>query len=147
MWTMTDFIISTDKSLLDFDVIHGFISTESYWGLGRSREDVEKAMNNSTYCFGAYHESNGVRNQIGFARVVSDLTTFGYIADVFILRNYRGQGIGKWLIKTIVSHPELKILKKITLFTRTPDFYAEAGFEIYDPESQLKFMARPRSAD
>jgi len=139
MWKMTDFTISTDRSLLDFDIIHGFISKESYWGLGRSREIMEKAMDNSAYCFGVYHESNGVRKQIGFARVVSDLTTFGYIADVFILRDYRGKGIGKWMIKTIVNHPELKPLKRITLFTRTPDFY-DSMFEIFDQTTQVKFM-------
>lgn len=142
MWEMTDFMISTDKSLLDFDIIHGFISEESYWGLGRSREVMEKAMNNSTYCFGVYHESNSVRTQIGFARVISDLATFGYIADVFILPHYRGKGIGKWLIKTVVNHPELRALKRLTLFTRTPEFYGDWMFRIFDQTSQSKFMER-----
>jgi N-acetylglutamate synthase-like GNAT family acetyltransferase len=142
MWKMNDFIISTEKSLLDFDLIHRFISVESYWGVGRSREVMEKAMNNSAYCFGAYHECNGVQKQIGFARVVSDLTTFGYIADVFILSNYRGKGIGKWMIQTIVNHPELKTLKRITLLTETPDFYGDSMFNVFDQTSQLKFMER-----
>lgn len=142
MWRMADFMISTDKSLLDFNIIHRFISIESYWGLGRSRDIMEKAMNNSTYCFGVYHESNGVRKQIGFARVISDLTTFGYIADVFILRDYRGKGLGKWLIQTITSHPELKTLKRLTLFTKTPDFYSNFMFKIFDQVSQSKFMSR-----
>ena len=142
MWRMTDIIISADKSQLDFDIIHGFISMESYWGLGRSREVMEKAMNNSAYCFGVYHENNSVRKQIGFARVVSDLTTFGYIADVFILSDYRGKGLGKWLIQTIVNHPELKALKRLTLFTNTPDFYGDSMFKIFDQTSQVKFMER-----
>jgi len=139
---MTNFTISTDKVLLDFDIIHKFISLESYWGLGRSQELMEKAMNHSAYCFGVYHERNGVREQIGFARVVSDLATFGYIADVFILNDYRGKGLGKWLIQTIVNHPELKKLKRLTLFTDTPDFYGDAMFKIFDQTSQSKFMER-----
>jgi len=142
MWKMTDFTISTDKAILDFNIIHGFISNESYWGLGRSQEAMEKAMNNSAYCFGVYHESNGVKEQIGFARVISDLATFGYIADVFILRDYRGKGLGKWLIETIVNHPELKTLTKLILFTRTPDFYSDSMFQIFDQTSQIKFMER-----
>jgi len=139
MWRMNDFMISTDKALLDLDIINGFISTESYWGLGRSREAMEKAVYNSPYCFGVYHESSGVK-QIGFARVISDLVTFGFIADLFILRDFRGKGIGKWLIQTVVNHPELKTLKWLTLFTKDPNFYSM--FEIFDQTAQLKFMKR-----
>lgn len=142
MWRITDFMISTDKSLLDFDIIHEFISMESYWGLGRSPEVMEKAINNSAYCFGVYHENNYVRNQIGFARVVSDLTTFGYIADVFILSDYRGKGLGKWLMQTIVNHPELKTLKRLTLFTNIPDFYSDSLFKTFAQSPQLIFMER-----
>ncbi|MBP2655395.1 MAG: GCN5-related N-acetyltransferase [Firmicutes bacterium] len=142
MWIMDDFMISTDRSFFNFDLIHEFISTESYWGLGRSKDFMTKAMNNSAFCFGVYHKNNDVQKQIGFARVVSDLTTIGYIADVFILSNYRGQGIGKWLIQTIVNHPELKTLKRIILFTDTPDFYSDSMFKIYDQTSQAKFMER-----
>ena len=142
MWKMADFIISTDRNLLDFAVIYTFISLETYWGRGRSREAMEKAMNHSTYCFGVYHEKEGVRKQIGFARVISDLVTIGYIADVFILRDYQRQGIGKWLIQTIVNHPELKTIPKFILFTRTPEFYTHADFKIFDQSSQRKFMER-----
>lgn len=142
MWERDNFIISTNKDIFDFDIIHSFISLESYWGLGRSRELMDKAINNSAYCFGVYHKSNGVRKQIGFARVVSDLTTFGYIADVFILNDYRGKGLGKWLIQTIVNHPELKTLKRLTLFTDTPEFYSDSMFKVFDQTSQTKFMER-----
>jgi N-acetylglutamate synthase-like GNAT family acetyltransferase len=140
MWQMNDFIISTDKSLLEFDVIHRFISKDSYWGLGRSKELMEKAINGSAYCFGLYCHKYGARNQIGFARVISDLATFGYLADGFVLEDYRGKGLGKWLIQTIVNHPELKKLRRLTLHSRTPDFYYDAGFVIYDPKSVAKFM-------
>jgi len=144
VWRMADYMISTDKALLDFDIIHEFISRESYWGLGRSRELMEKAMNNSAYCFGVYHDRDSLRQQIGFARVVSDLITFGYLADVFVLPDYQGKGIGKWLIKTIVNHPELKAMKRLILFTETPDFYVDAMFKIHEQSSRLKFMERER---
>lgn len=141
MWEKDEFKISTDKSLLDFDVIHKFISCESYWGLGRSQEVMRKAIDNTALCFGVYHG----KNQIGFARVISDLATFGYLADVFILKEYRGLGLGKWLIHTIVSHPELVGLRRMTLFSRTPEFYLDKGFSYYDSENVSKFMERRKS--
>lgn len=141
MWRMNDYTISTERSFLDIDLIHRFISVESYWGIGRSRPVMVKAIDNSAYCFGVYHECNGERKQIGFARIASDLTTFGYLADVFILESYRGKGLGKWLIQTIVNHPEIKMLKRIILFTETPDFY-QSMFNIFDQGSRRKFMVR-----
>jgi N-acetylglutamate synthase-like GNAT family acetyltransferase len=146
MWKMNDYMISADKLLLDIDLIHQFISVESYWGIGRSREVMVKAIDNSAYCFGVYDESNGERKQIGFARIVSDLITIGYIADVFVLNNYRGKGIGKWLIQTIVNHPEVRALKKIILFTETPEFYRDSMFKVFDQTLQLKFMTRNNSS-
>ncbi len=141
MWKQDGYIISTDRTLLDIHVIHQFISTESYWGIGRSREAMEKAMNNSAFCFGLY-DANSQMKQIGFARVVSDLLTFGYIADVFILSEYRGKALGTWLIETITQHPELKALRRITLLTETPDFYRNFNFKVFDQTSQTKFMER-----
>lgn len=138
MWQKDNYIISTDKSRLDFAIIHKFISCESYWGIGRSQDVIERAINNSTICFGVYRG----KEQIGFARVTSDLTTFAYLADVFILLDYRGQGLGRWLIQTIVNHPELAMLKRIMLFTQTPEFYDAAGFKLYDPTDKSKFMVR-----
>lgn len=141
MWQKDEYTISTDKSRLDLNVIHNFISWESYWGKGRSQEVMQRAIDNSVLCFGVYH----AKKQMGFARVISDLTTFGYLADVFILTDYRGQGLGKWLIQTIVNHPELAALKRITLFTRTPNFYYDAGFSLSAPTDESKFMVRKKS--
>lgn len=142
MWRIPDFMISTDKDMLDVVMIHRFISLESYWGQDRSPKLMAKAIQHSAYCFGVYHESDGVRKQIGFARVVSDLTTIGYLSDVFILKEYRGKGLGKWLIQTIVNHPKLKLLKRLILFTQTPDFYSDSMFKIFDQTLQSKFMER-----
>ncbi len=108
-----EFQINTDKTRLDLDVIHTFLSEESYWAQTRTLEQTRTAIKNSI-CFGVY---DGER-QIGFARVVSDCATFAYIGDVFIIAEYRGRGLSKWLMEIIVSHPDLQGLRRWVLATR-----------------------------
>ena len=108
-----EYTISTDKERLDLAVIHKFLSEESYWAGERSLEQTTTAIENSI-CFGLYH---GER-QIGFARVVSDKATFAYIGDVFVLSEYRGQGLSKWLMQVIIDHPELQGLRRWVLATK-----------------------------
>lgn len=108
-----EFQINTDKTRLDLDVIHTFLSEESYWAQTRTLEQTRTAIKNSI-CFGVY---DGER-QIGFARVVSDCATFAYIGDVFIIGEYRGRGLSKWLMEIIVSHPDLQGLRRWVLATR-----------------------------
>lgn len=108
-----EFIISTAKDLLDVDVIHRFLNEDSYWAKERSRKQTETAIENSI-CFGVY---DGER-QIGFGRVVSDKATFAYVGDVFILDEYRGRGLSKWLMQVIVDHPDLQGLRRWVLATR-----------------------------
>ena len=139
-----EYFISTDRSLLDFPVILKFIADESYWGQGRTAAAMQKALDNSTLCFGLYQKTPSGVAQAGFARVISDLAFFAYLSDVFVLREHRGQGLGKLLINTICEHPELRDLKRITLFTRTPEFYEPLSFTIYDQADIRKFMARAR---
>ncbi len=118
------FLISTEQSMLDLDVIHGFLA-ESYWAAGVSRETVARSIENSL-CFGVYHDAR----QIGFARVISDYATFAYIADVFVLEPYRGRGLAKELMATILSHPDLQGLRRWNLGTRDADaLYAQFGFK------------------
>jgi len=137
------FLISTDRSKLDVDMIHGFL-TRSYWAEGIAREIVERSLKRSL-CFGVYDGSQ----QIGFARVISDFATFAYVADVFILEPYRGRGLAKELIATIMEHPELQGLRRWSLATRDAHaLYAAFGFrpletpdrqmEICDPEVYLR---------
>ena len=99
--------ITTDISKLDVNVIHQFLSEESYWAKGIPKHVVEKSIANSL-CFGLFYKNE----QIGFARLVTDKATFAYLADVFILKEYRGKGLSKWLMKTIQSHPELQNLRR-----------------------------------
>src|SRR3954463_9161828 len=85
--------ISTDPARLDLDLIHRYLSEESYWARGRSRDEIERAIEHSIP-FGAYRDGQ----QVAFARVVSDRATFAWLADVFVLPSHRGQGLGKRLV-------------------------------------------------
>ncbi|MFN2412946.1 MAG: GNAT family N-acetyltransferase [Pyrinomonadaceae bacterium] len=120
-----EFAISTDKSRLDIDAIHRFLSEESYWAATRTKDQTAKAIENSL-CFGVFHDTH----QIGFARVVSDRATFAYIGDVFILNDFRGRGLSKRLMQTIIEHPELQNLRRWLLATRDAHgLYSKFGFE------------------
>lgn len=104
--------ISTDRGKLDLAAIHAYLSERSYWAGGRPREIMEAAIANSL-CFGVYKGDA----QAGFARVVTDYATFAWLCDVFILEDYRGRGLGKWLVESVVSHPVLVQLRRIYLAT------------------------------
>ena len=118
------FHISTDKSLLNFDLIHKYLSADSYWALGIPAERLERAIENSM-CFGIYKNTK----QAGFARVVTDQATFAYICDVFVLPAYRGLGLSKWLMQTICEHPELQGLRRWSLATADAHgLYSQFGF-------------------
>lgn len=118
-----EFEISTDLARLQLNEIHGYLS-RSYWASGRSLETVRSSTHNSL-CFGLYH---GPR-QVGFARVISDKATFAYLCDVYVLEDYQGQGLGKWLMSVVVSHPELQNLRRFVLATRDAHgLYEQFGF-------------------
>jgi GNAT superfamily N-acetyltransferase len=116
-------LVTTDPTRLDLDTVHGFL-VGSYWAQGIPREVVERSIRHSL-CFGAF---DGPR-QVGFARVISDRSTFAYVADVFVLPSHRGQGIGKRLMACVSSHPELQNLRLWVLFTRDAHgLYRQHGF-------------------
>jgi len=108
-----DIIISTKKELLNITVIHQYLSTQSYWAGNIPLEIVQRGIDNSL-CFGVYSQGQ----QIGFARVITDFATFGYLADVFIVEAYRGKGLSKKLMDFIFNLKELEILRRIVLVTR-----------------------------
>ena len=110
--TRDGFQISSDKSRLQIESIQDFLVGKSYWAQTRTLEQTKIAVENSI-CFGLYHGDR----QIGFARVVSDRATFAYIGDVFVLEEFRGRGLSKWLMDVIVSHPELQGLRRWVLAT------------------------------
>ncbi len=127
-----EFSISTDRDKLQTDVIQKFLTEDSYWAKGRTLEQTMRAIENSL-CFGLYL---GER-QIGFARVISDFATFAYIGDVFVLDEFRGRGLSKWLMETIISHPDLQGLRRWLLATKDAHgLYEQYGF------ASLKFPER-----
>lgn len=120
-----DYLISDDVARIDTGVIHRYLSQESYWAKGIPREVVECAIANSL-CFGVYTIGAA---QIGFARVVTDYATHGWIGDVFVLAAHRRRGLGKALVQAIVSHPRLQRLRRLTLATNDAHgLYAQFGF-------------------
>jgi GNAT superfamily N-acetyltransferase len=138
-WRCEEFVISTDPARLDIDVIHAFISGESYWGKGRPRDVVERGIVNSMV-FGIYHEPTG--RQAGFARVVTDKATFAWVCDVFVLEPYRGQGLSKWLLATVLAHPELQGLRRWILATRDAHtLYEKFGFVRFDEDMCQRFLS------
>lgn len=121
-----EFTISTDKSKLDIEYVHSFLS-QSYWSPGIPIDTVKKAAENSL-SFGIY-QNDQESLQIGYARAITDKATFAYLADVFIDENFRGKGLGKWLVNTIMAHPDLQRLRRVILTTKDAHkVYEQCGF-------------------
>jgi GNAT superfamily N-acetyltransferase len=122
-WRRDGYLVSTDRSRLDLEVIHGYLSS-SYWAAGVPEEVVRRSIEDSL-CFGVYRGEE----QVGFARVITDRATFAYLADVFVLEGHRGRGLGRWLVEVVLSHPELRGLRRWMLATRDAhELYRRYGF-------------------
>ena len=130
------YLISTDPARLDLDAIHAFLS-RAYWSEEIPKQLLERAVKNSL-CFNVYDWEN--HKQIGFLRVISDLATYAYICDVYILEEYRGQGLSKWLMECVKNHPDLQGLKRWSLLTRDAHgLYRQFGFvEVATPERYME---------
>ena len=121
--------IDTDNNRLDLDAIHGFLKT-AYWCEDIPRETVRRAIDHSL-CFGLYAADG---DHAGFARAVTDRATFAYLGDVFVMPDHQGNGLGKWLVETILGHPDLRGLRQLLLATRDAHaLYARFGFTTSQP--------------
>jgi N-acetylglutamate synthase-like GNAT family acetyltransferase len=128
-----NYTISTDPARLDLEVIHDFLANRSYWAKGIPRPLVKKAIEHSL-CFGLYHQGR----QIGFARVLTDYARFAYLMDVFVLEEFRGKGLGKWLMECVFGHPELQGVRRWMLATwDAHSLYAKYGFTPLDRPDRL----------
>lgn len=132
------FRINTDKSQLDISVISNWLINESYWATNRPIETIKLSIENSL-CFGVFE---GLR-QVGFARVVTDYATFAWLCDVFILHDYKGKGLGKWLIETISHQPILKNLRMFILATKDAHGLYERYGEFEPLKEPSHWMTRP----
>jgi GNAT superfamily N-acetyltransferase len=130
-----DFVISTAPGLLDLPLIHEFLSRRSYWAAGRPLEVARRSLENSL-CFGLYERGR----QVGLARVVTDRATFAWLCDVFVLEEYRGRGLSKWLMECVMRHPDLQGLRRLILATRDAHgLYQRYGFApLADPARFLE---------
>lgn len=129
--TIDGYLFSTDKDKLLFDVIQNYLSNESYWAIGISPDILRRSIENSE-CFGIYKDGK----QAGFARVVTDKATFGYLGDVFVLEPHRGKGLSKNLMAFILKRPELQGFRRWMLLTRdAQELYSKFGFiKFHAPE-------------
>lgn len=133
MWRRGDYEISTDPARLDLELVHRFLSEEAYWSPGVAREVVVRSIECSLP-FGLYRSDE----QVGFARVVTDYATFAWLADVFVLDGHRGRGLGKWLVETVLAHPDLSTLRRWLLATADAhELYTRFGFGPADPQRFL----------
>lgn len=130
--------VSTDPGRLDPGAIHAFLST-SYWAEGIPRETLERALRGSL-CFGLYAETG----QIGLARVITDAATYAYLCDVYVLPEWRGRGLGIWMMECVMAHPDLQGLRRFSLVTRDAhELYRQFGFtEVAAPGRHME-IARP----
>ena len=139
-WHLNGYTVSDDPVRLDLDVIHRFLQ-QSYWARNIPREVVARSMEHSL-CFGVYL----AETQVGFARVITDQATFGYLADVFILEEHRARGLARWLVRCILETSELKDLRRWLLATRDAhEIYRAVGFSsLAEPERFMEIrVANP----
>ncbi len=141
-WHRDEYVISTDRARLDLDLIHDYLSNQSYWATGRPKDVVERSIQNSL-SFGIYQGEE----QAGFARIVTDYATYAWVADVFVLPAHRGRGLSKWLMEVILAHPQLQGFRRWVLSTKDAQgLYKRFGFmplkrperwmERFDPHMQ-----------
>ena len=135
---LAEYEISTDTHRLNLEVVHRFLAEDSYWSPGIPRSIVERAIENSL-CFGVYHRAA----QVGFARVITDKSTFALLADLFILEAHRGKGLSKWLMRCVVAHEDLQGLRRLLLLTSDAHgLYRQFGFKELGNPSRFMEVVR-----
>jgi len=135
-----NFYISTDRRELDINLIIHFLNHDSYWARTRSKETIKRSIEHSL-CFGLFNEDN---HQIGFARVITDFAVFAWLLDVFILEEYRGKGLGNFLMKVVMSHPDLQGIRRWGLGTNDAHgLYKKFGFTaLSNPEIMMEKISK-----
>ncbi len=136
--THGEYTVSDDRNRIDLDVVHGFLTT-SYWATGIEKSRVQRAIDHS-FPFGLYHSGR----MIGFARVLSDLSALAYLMDVFVIEEYRGEGLGKWIVECVLEYPAFQPVRRWMLATHDAhSLYERYGFGPYEPASDLMMKYDP----
>jgi len=136
---MTDVVISADKSRLDINKIHHFLSTESSWAQGIPLDTVQRSIAHSV-CIGAYIDNQ----QVGFCRIITDQATFANLVDVVVWPEYRGQGIAAKLMTAVLQHPSVANVRRFTLATSDAHgLYAKFGFAALNKPDTFMQIYRP----
>lgn len=135
-YTKGGFTVTTDKEKIEIDILHNFLN-QSYWANGRTKQTIITSIENSL-CFSMFKGEK----QIGFARVITDYSTFAYLCDVYIEEDYRGNGLGIWMLECILNYPNLLDLKKWLLATRDAhELYRKFGFySLSNPEKYMEIV-------
>ena len=137
-----EYEVTCDPERIDVPLVHAFLR-DSYWAKGRSRETVERSIRNSL-CFGVYAGGK----QIAFARVITDRAVFAYLADVFVVPEFRGRGVSKLLMRAILAHPDLQGLRAFLLATRDAHgLYSQFGFGPIRDAARLMARIDPAAAE
>jgi GNAT superfamily N-acetyltransferase len=139
-WRRDGFLVTDDPARVDVDVVHTYLSTESYWATHRTRDETEAALAGS-WCFTLIDESTGV--VVGFARLVTDRVTYGWVADVFVVRECQGRGLGVFLMASVADAAQG--INRLQLGTRDAhSLYAKFGFTRHSyPERAMERLLRP----
>lgn len=137
-WRKDSYLVSTDREKLDVEAIHRYL-TRSTWAKGIGLDAVSLSIENSLN-FGVYHHDE----QIGFARLITDYATFAYLCDVYVLEEYQGEGLGRWVMECIHNHSVFGQLRRIVLFTTTaPWLYEKLGYQPVNQENYAWTITRP----
>ena len=137
-WKNGPYSVTSDPQRLDVDAVHAFL-TRSFWARGISKELVARSIERSL-CFSLLHD----KVQVGLARVVSDFATYAYLCDVYVLEEYQGKGLGKWMIGAVMTHPDLQGLRRFQLMTRDAHgLYTRFGFKAAAHPDRLMEIFRP----
>ena len=127
------YTITTDKSKINFTLVHDYLSKQSYWSANISADTVKRSIENSVCFTVLFHDE-----QVGFARVITDKATFGYLADVFILPEHERKGLGKWLMETILTNEGLKGFRSWMLATKDAHgLYEKFGFKLTNDTTRI----------
>jgi GNAT superfamily N-acetyltransferase len=137
-WHRGPFTVSTDRRRLDLGLVHDVLSREFWDARGISRASLERAFRGSL-CFGI-HEGD---RQVGFARVVTDLATFAFLTDDFVMESHRGRGLASCLMERVLAHPDLGGLHRFLLVTRDPRLHRKAGFGPLQKPGEYMEMVAP----